>query len=150
MARSSGRAPVKISKPNMLLFWDSSTLKLHDLWANALGDKLRHEGKTVKDFLNDFAAWLTERWGTKTCSDKFHVIKWSEADDFSTFRSEFNSVADLAENELYYYLRPWIMGLILAEHGGKAVILTEKGSVEYPGETDRKGSKARKPNQNPV
>jgi hypothetical protein len=130
---------VKIRKNNELSFRDGSTLKLNDMWLRALSDKLKHEKKTPKEFLTEFGAVLQERWKTKTCTDKFgFVIKWGETDRADSFRTNFENLADLAERELYYYLRAWILGLLLSEHGGRgAIILTDDGLIEYPKEKER-------------
>ncbi len=51
-------------------------------------------------------------------------------------------MADLAENELYHYLRPWIMAIAMAsfsksddERPPRVLILTDNGVIEHDGNT---------------
>lgn len=124
-----------IAGPKSLRFSDGSLLDLNDTWIRALDDKLKEKHQAFKEFLVEFDPILKDRWETKTCSTKLlGVVQWNERDEFSDFSggSDFRNMSELAENELYYFLRAWIMGLILSEHGGKALILTEDGIIEYP------------------
>jgi hypothetical protein len=118
-----------------LCFSDESVLELNDTWIRALSDKLKEKHETFKDFLVEFDAVVKERWETRTFTARLAgVVPWSARDDhdFGGEAGDFRDMSELAENELYHYLRAWIMGLISSKHGGKALILTEDGIIEYP------------------
>jgi hypothetical protein len=123
---------VQVIIPNRLRFWDGSEFELNDVWVQALHDKLKHNKKTLQEFLEEFGLWLRERWETRTCSSKFGIRKWDDLDEFDYEVTKIDHVSDLAEIELYHYLRAWILGLALGKAGGKVLILTKDGIVEYP------------------
>ena len=104
----------------------------------ALNDKLNNEKLTIKDFVSEFDNWLKERWKTKTASDKFSstlgVMRWEESMGLKD-GEPYSDMGELAENELYHYLRGYILGLVLHEMSkgeSGALIITDRGIVEYP------------------
>jgi hypothetical protein len=118
-----------------LRFDDESEFQVPDIWARALNDKLVNEKLTLPEFLSEFDKLLNERWKSKTASDKFSSVlgerSWAESDGLRE-GAPYNTLADLAENELYYYMRGYILGLILnKETDGKchAFLLTDQRAV---------------------
>jgi hypothetical protein len=121
-----------------LRFDDESEFQVPDIWARALNDKLVNEKLTLPEFLSEFDKVLNERWKSKTASDIFSSVlgerTWAESDGLRE-GAPYNTLADLAENELYYYLRGYIFGQILnKETDGKcrAPLLTDHGIIRYP------------------
>ncbi len=149
---------IKVTRAGFV-FADGSHLDLHEAWKKALSDRLKAEGINMKDFLKEFDWHMDEYWRKKLCSGKFKSSfgpeRWEESDDHDDYaghvedlfggKRRFKNMADLAENEIYHYLRPWIMAIAMAsfskgddEKPPSVLILTDDGVIEYDGNTATK------------
>lgn len=93
-------------------------------------DELRRE--RFSSFLNDLYLLAEQYYKEKKVLTKFGVVNWG---DYPA-KSEYSTIAELAEDIAYALLREVIMSIAFAElNGTKVIVFGENGITVYDGKT---------------
>lgn len=94
-----------------------------EYWQKALNLKAKNHSMTMDELCEDIRDGVEQCWNDKKVLTKFGDEDWER---------EYKDQADLADDCIYAYVRPYLMALIISEVGAetKVVSVGEDGARE--------------------
>lgn len=91
-----------------ITFSDGSTLILREIWVKSI---LLEYGDSLESFLNEIKEEAETLFKQRKTLTKFGVCSWGQY----PAKDKYETIAEVAEDVVYYYIRPALMSLALLE-----------------------------------